>query len=178
MHGRTYGIILVALSAVLWSTAGLFVRMANLDAWTILGWRSLFSSVTLGAFVCFQNRSHLCPLLGSLRGPGIVSVAISVISSISYIISLRLTTVANVMTIYAALPFIATAIAYFWQGEKVLGIRTTPITWPIGTGRELRGIYHLLEVRHPVGAGLLMVFAAFIPVLIAGIVCAWLFTAK
>jgi peptide chain release factor 3 len=29
--------------------------------------------------------------------------------------------------------------------EKVLNIRTTPITWPIGMGRELRGIYHLLE---------------------------------
>src|SRR5499433_1234826 len=31
--------------------------------------------------------------------------------------------------------------------EKVLSIRTTPITWPIGMGRELRGIYHLLEDR-------------------------------
>src|SRR5579864_7697923 len=31
--------------------------------------------------------------------------------------------------------------------EKVLGIRTAPITWPIGMGRELKGIYHLLEDR-------------------------------
>src|SRR6201981_518273 len=31
--------------------------------------------------------------------------------------------------------------------EKVLGIRTSPVTWPIGMGRELRGIYHLLEDR-------------------------------
>jgi len=31
--------------------------------------------------------------------------------------------------------------------EKVLGIRTAPITWPIGMGRELRGIYHLIEDR-------------------------------
>jgi peptide chain release factor 3 len=31
--------------------------------------------------------------------------------------------------------------------EKVLAIRTTPVTWPIGMGRELRGIYHLLEDR-------------------------------
>ncbi|MBS0579069.1 MAG: peptide chain release factor 3 [Proteobacteria bacterium] len=31
--------------------------------------------------------------------------------------------------------------------ERVLGISTTPITWPIGMGRELRGIYHLLEDR-------------------------------
>ena len=31
--------------------------------------------------------------------------------------------------------------------EQVLGIRTAPVTWPIGMGRALRGIYHLLEDR-------------------------------
>src|ERR1700740_3714837 len=31
--------------------------------------------------------------------------------------------------------------------ERVLSIRTAPITWPIGMGRSLRGIYHLLEDR-------------------------------
>jgi peptide chain release factor 3 len=31
--------------------------------------------------------------------------------------------------------------------EKVLKIRTAPVTWPIGMGRDLRGIYHLLEDR-------------------------------
>jgi peptide chain release factor 3 len=31
--------------------------------------------------------------------------------------------------------------------ESVLGIGTAPITWPIGMGRELRGIYHLIEDR-------------------------------
>ncbi len=31
--------------------------------------------------------------------------------------------------------------------ERVLRIRTSPVTWPIGMGRELRGIYHLLEDR-------------------------------
>src|SRR6201986_4034604 len=31
--------------------------------------------------------------------------------------------------------------------ESVLKIRTAPLTWPIGMGRELRGIYHLAEDR-------------------------------
>jgi peptide chain release factor 3 len=31
--------------------------------------------------------------------------------------------------------------------EQVLGIGTAPVTWPVGMGRELRGIYHLLEDR-------------------------------
>ncbi|UCC13427.1 MAG: peptide chain release factor 3 [Gammaproteobacteria bacterium] len=31
--------------------------------------------------------------------------------------------------------------------EAVLKIRCSPVTWPIGMGRDLRGIYHLLEDR-------------------------------
>jgi len=31
--------------------------------------------------------------------------------------------------------------------EDVLGIRCSPVTWPIGMGRELRGVYHLHEDR-------------------------------
>src|ERR1700689_4134791 len=31
--------------------------------------------------------------------------------------------------------------------ESVLKIATTPVTWPIGMGRELQGIYHLIEDR-------------------------------
>ncbi|HSN70656.1 MAG TPA: peptide chain release factor 3 [Steroidobacteraceae bacterium] len=31
--------------------------------------------------------------------------------------------------------------------ERVLGIACAPITWPIGMGRALRGIYHLVEDR-------------------------------
>jgi len=31
--------------------------------------------------------------------------------------------------------------------EKVLGIGCAPVTWPIGMGRDLQGVYHLLEDR-------------------------------
>ncbi|MFM9654030.1 hypothetical protein ACKI1S_49860, partial [Streptomyces galilaeus] len=43
----------------------------------------------------------------------------AVVSSVAYVMSLRMTTVANVMTVYAALPFIATAIGFVWIGERV-----------------------------------------------------------
>src|SRR6202140_5086884 len=31
--------------------------------------------------------------------------------------------------------------------ERVLGLECAPVTWPIGMGRELLGVYHLLEDR-------------------------------
>jgi drug/metabolite transporter (DMT)-like permease len=119
MASRTYGILLVTLSAMLWSTAGPFVRMANLESWTLIGWRSLFSFVTLLAFAAYEHRKNLASAISELGTPGIVAVAISTVSSISYIFALNLTTVANVMIIYAVLPFIAALISYFWMGERV-----------------------------------------------------------
>lgn len=119
MASRTYGLVLVTMSAVLWSTAGPFVRMANLESWTLIGWRSLFAFLTLAAVAAYEHRKNLGQAVTGLGQPVAVAVAISVVSSISYIFALNLTTVANVMIVYAVLPFIAALISYFWIGERV-----------------------------------------------------------
>jgi peptide chain release factor 3 len=31
--------------------------------------------------------------------------------------------------------------------ERILNIRCTPVTWPVGMGRDFKGVYHLLEDR-------------------------------
>jgi drug/metabolite transporter (DMT)-like permease len=116
---RQHGIALVAISAVLWSTAGLFVRVANLDTWTILAWRSIFSAVTLGVVVLVQNRRNIVGTVVGIGWPGLLAIPISVISTVAYVAALKLTTVANVMTMYAALPFLTAGIAFFWRGERV-----------------------------------------------------------
>ncbi|GAB0118875.1 DMT family transporter [Acidisoma sp. 7E03] len=116
---RRLGIVMVAVSAVLWSTAGLFVRMAHLDAWTMIVWRSVFTFLTLGGFVLLRQRGAVFSKLASLGPAAAFFIGTSVIASISYVVSLRMTTVANVMTIYAALPFIATGIAFVWMRERV-----------------------------------------------------------
>ncbi len=119
MASRTYGIVLVTISAILWSTAGPFVRMANLESWTLIGWRSLFPFITLLAVAAYEHRKNLAKAKAGMGPPGAVSVAISVLSTIAYIFALNLTTVANVMIIYAVLPFIAALVSYFWIGERV-----------------------------------------------------------
>lgn len=119
MTSRTYGILLVTMSAFLWSTAGPFVRLANLDSWTLIGWRSLFAFFTLLAVAAYEHRKNLARAVAGMGAPGVISVAISTVSSISYVFALNLTTVANVMIVYAVLPFIAAFISYFWIGERV-----------------------------------------------------------
>ncbi|MCW6509144.1 DMT family transporter [Lichenifustis flavocetrariae] len=115
---RPTGMALVALSAVLWSTAGLFVRMADLDAWTVLGWRSLFSAIFLGGLFSIQSGPRAIRDATSLGWSELFMVATSIMATICYVFALKLTTVANVMTIYATLPFVAAGIAFVWLGER------------------------------------------------------------
>ena len=119
MASRTYGILLVTLSAILWSTAGTFVRMANLESWTLIGWRSLFAFLTLAGFAAYEHRTNLPKAVTGIGYSGLMAVAVSVLSTIAYIFALNLTTVANVMIVYAALPFIAALISYVWIKERV-----------------------------------------------------------
>jgi drug/metabolite transporter (DMT)-like permease len=116
---RKFGLLIVFIATLLWSTAGLFVRMSDLDTWSILAWRSLFAFLTLGAFWIALNKSKASAISATMSWPGAAAIAIGVISGISYIVALQLTTVANVMTVYAALPFITTAFAFFALGERV-----------------------------------------------------------
>ena len=115
---RTLGIVYVALSAVLWSTAGLFVRMAKLDPWTVLGWRSLASATFLGLFFLLRTGGRGRATVSRLGWPDLFQITVSCVATIAYVFALDLTTVANVMTVYATLPFIAAGIAFVWVGER------------------------------------------------------------
>ena len=124
MSNRTFGIILVSLAAFCWSIAGLFMRMLDLDVWTILVWRSIFGSAALWLVVLWQNRRRNgAPAVGAVAipfsGPGIAAIALSTISMVSYITALKLTTVANVLAIYATIPFVCVGLAWLWLGEKI-----------------------------------------------------------
>lgn len=115
---RGTGIVLVMAAAVLWSTAGLFVRSLDLDVWTILGWRSLFAAMSLALVVACQNGRGTLAAMRTIGWPGLACVPVAIASMVSYVVALKLTTVANVMVIYATVPFLAAGIAFVWIGER------------------------------------------------------------
>ena len=115
---RTYGLVLVTGAAVLWSTAGLFVRLIDLDVWTVLAWRSLFAALALAAVVLMQHRQHTIQAVRAIGWPGLFAIPVAAVSMGSFVLALKLTTVANVMVIYATVPFVAAGIAFVWTGER------------------------------------------------------------
>ncbi|MCK0198693.1 DMT family transporter [Ancylobacter sp. 6x-1] len=118
---RTIGLTLVLVSTVLWSTVGYFVRLADADTWTIVLWRSLFAAAALVPFWLATSRNRMAALRMTLTVPGLVAIGLGVVGNITYIVALHLTTVATVMTIYAALPFLTAGIAFFALREQVSG---------------------------------------------------------
>jgi drug/metabolite transporter (DMT)-like permease len=118
MQPRTYGLVLVTVATVMWSSAGLFVRMLDLDVWTTLGWRSVFGGLTLVIISLFGSRTA-APTRATPYGMYALLGLFSALSMFGYIASLKLTTVANVLSIYATVPFIAAGLAYLLIGERI-----------------------------------------------------------
>src|SRR5271170_4357016 len=70
------GALLVAGSALAWSSAGIITRTATTDGWTTLFWRSVFSCLFLVVYVGFRDRGRAVAQFRQLGLPGL-AIAVS-----------------------------------------------------------------------------------------------------
>ena len=120
-HGqrkRGTGILLNIGAAVAYSAAGLFTRVIDLDVWTLLFWRGLFSALFLGGLLWALHRARTGSVLRQLGWPGLAVALASTAGMIFYIHALRQTTVADVAVIYAASPFVTAALVWLCFRER------------------------------------------------------------
>jgi drug/metabolite transporter (DMT)-like permease len=110
------GVILILISATVFSTAGLFVKGVESDAWTILFWRGLSAAIFTAIYVAW--RGNLQREFLGMGKPGIMAAIVGALATIAFIPSFKFTSIANVSLIYAAVPFVAAAIAWLWMREK------------------------------------------------------------
>jgi drug/metabolite transporter (DMT)-like permease len=116
---RRRGLFLVLAATFLWSLAGVFVRLIpHLDFGTVLFFRGLFGGVCgLGiAFVEWRLGGLQARRLLSPLAPLVVCLAAFAISA--YVAALMTTTVADVLVIYATLPFLAAGMAFIFIRER------------------------------------------------------------
>lgn len=117
------GLMLVALAALFWSTSGLFVRLISADLMTMLFLRGVFSGSGVMIVYLFMEGKAGLMSLRRLPLPVFAVAALSALSMITGIGALRYTTVAEALIIYATVPFMTAAFAWFFVGE-VPSIRT------------------------------------------------------
>jgi drug/metabolite transporter (DMT)-like permease len=111
---RTKGLLLVTTGTLMWSLAGLFVRATDLPVWDLIFWRSVFASLCL-AVVAFARRRGP----GAFGLPGLLGAVLAALAMFGYVAALRLTTVANVLVIYATLPFMSAGLAWLVSREQI-----------------------------------------------------------
>jgi drug/metabolite transporter (DMT)-like permease len=113
---RLLGLLLVLVSAGIFSSAGLFVKSVTAEAWVIIFWRGLFAVLFTTGYIIY--RGTLRKEFTQMGKPGVAAALIGALGTIAFIASFKFTSIANVSLIYAASPFIAAAIMWFWMREK------------------------------------------------------------
>jgi len=144
--GYAAGVAMVLAAGVCLSFGGLIVRhIEAADIWLVVFYRSAAFTVTILAFLAVVYRGRvLGPFLAIGREGLVVAVSLG-IGSICFILALDLTTVANVVFILSAGPFLTAVL-----GRLVLGERVHPVTW-LAMALALGGI--ALMVLEGLGSG-------------------------
>jgi drug/metabolite transporter (DMT)-like permease len=113
---RVAGVVLILISATVFSTAGLFVKGVEADAWVILFWRGVSAAIFTTIFVAW--RGEMQREFTRMGKSGIMAGVVGALATIAFIPSFKYTSIANVSLIYAAVPFAAAAIAWLWMRES------------------------------------------------------------
>ena len=112
------GLILVGISTLSWSTAGLFTRLIDADLFAMLFWRGIFATLGLLAVLIYLRGPATLRQFLHLGLWGWVYAAASTAALFCYISSFRLTSVAHVAIIYAIVPFCAAGLSWLILKER------------------------------------------------------------
>lgn len=114
------GILLVAGSAIAWSLGGTIDRFIDApDTWTVVFWRSVWACLFLSGFLLARDGRNAPKAFLDMVWPGIVVALCFMTASVSFVLAIAFTTVANVILINATVPLVAALIAWVFLGERI-----------------------------------------------------------
>ena len=111
------GAFLVVMSAITFSTAGLFTKGVEAGSWDVIFWRGIFAAALTTVWTI--NRGTLRQNFFGMGYSGLAIAVVGALGTAAFIPSFKLTAIANVSLIYAVSPLIAALLAWFVIGEKV-----------------------------------------------------------
>jgi drug/metabolite transporter (DMT)-like permease len=115
------GAVLIVISAITFSSAGLFTKGVEAGAWEVIFWRGFFAAAFTTVWTI--KRGSVRQNFFGMGYSGLTIAVIGALGTAAFIQSFKLTSIANVSLIYAVSPLIAALLAWFVIGEKV-SVRT------------------------------------------------------
>ena len=119
MSTYTRGFLLVMAATIVWSSGGLIVRSVTADTWTIIFWRSVSSASFLILYLWISERRLPWQAFRASGWAAVVVGACFAAASISFVLALGLTTVANALMLQATAPIIAGLLARVVLSEPI-----------------------------------------------------------
>lgn len=110
------GILLVTLAAAVFALSGILTKSIDADPLTITSWRGLVGGLLITAYVLWRRRDGHGESL-DLGWQGWMLTILGTFASIAFIAAFKNTYVANVVVIYATVPFVVALLAWLIVGE-------------------------------------------------------------
>ena len=117
--GHAAGVLLVLGSAVAFSLAGVLTKLVASDAWTVVCWRGFFGAPLILFYVMWRARGRPSGMPFRLGWQGWILATITSLTSAAFIAAFKLTYVANVVIVYATVPFVAAGLGWLALRERV-----------------------------------------------------------
>ncbi len=115
-----YSAFLLVVSALIFSTGGLFVRsLDDPHPWNTVFWRSVSACGSLLILIVWRERRNTVRAIAGMGTPGWAVAAAFSASSIGMVVALSRTSVAIVLVIFALSPLAAAILAWVLIGERV-----------------------------------------------------------
>jgi len=114
------GSLFVLAAGMSWSFTGVFVRLApDLTAWQFLTWRCVGMSVAFALIHRARGHRNLIADWIALGLPGLLVSVSLFIASVSYIVAMKTTTVANAIFLSSCSPLMSSVLGYLVLGERL-----------------------------------------------------------
>ncbi|MEM6696234.1 MAG: DMT family transporter [Pseudomonadota bacterium] len=113
----TIGVTLLIISAIAFSSTGIFTKGVEAAAWAVIFWRGVFAATSTTAYAVSRGNVRK-----EFFGMGLSGVAVGIVGAAgtaALIPAFKLTDIANVALIYASAPFLAALLAWLTIGERV-----------------------------------------------------------
>jgi drug/metabolite transporter (DMT)-like permease len=111
--------LLVAASAVCWSSGGLIARLVTTDAWTTTLWRCAFSAPFLVMATGVVGGGGVVAQWRRIGRPGLAVATSLAVASTCFVLSLSYTSVANTLILMSIGPYVAGLLGFVVLGERV-----------------------------------------------------------
>lgn len=128
------GILITGIGVLILTPDGLLVRLIEASDWTVTFWRGLLSAMFILGGLAVAQRGQFVSNVRAIGMPGILFATVFGIGTVFFVMSVFLTSVANVLFIIAISPLFSALIAMFLLKEKV-----NRTTW-IGIAIALFGV--------------------------------------